>query len=102
MKFELMTVLIVFGERKTPITVFVNQNELDINHRIDLIAKCHKERIKFDEASKEHKAVIDKLLNEMRAALQGNARVIPLTAITLDGVALEYKVYQSTFKEEGW
>ena len=102
MKFELMTTLTVNGERKAPITVFINQNELDINHRIDVVAKCYKERTKFDEASKEHKAGIDKLINELRASLQGGARVIPATLISMDGLSLEYKVYQSTFKEESW
>lgn len=99
MKFELMTVVTLAGERKAPITVFINANEIDIDHRINLVVEGYKNRCKFDEVSKSYKATITKLLDEMRTALHGGAKVVSATVIALDDVTLEFQVYQSQFKD---
>lgn len=102
MRFELKVVLIIAEIRKAPLVVFINENEIDIDHRIDLIEQGAKIRQKYDEACSEHKAATKKLFTELRSALHGAPKVVPVTTVTMDGVSLEYQMYQSTFKDEGW
>jgi len=101
MKFELMTVVSIQGVPKTPITVLVNHKEIDIDHRVNLIVDCYKRAHKFDtEITKEQKAAVLHLLEVMRAAIHGGARVVPPTFISENDVALEYRIYQSLIKDE--
>ena len=100
MKYELMTVVTVNGARKSPITVFINHNEIDIDHRVNLVIDCYKRVPKFDASlSKEQKAAVLHLLEVMRGAIHGAAQIIPPMSISENDVALEYRVYQSQFKE---
>jgi|AGFT01.1.fsa_nt_gi hypothetical protein len=100
MKYELMTTAVVAGGRKTPITVFVNQKEIDINHRVNLIVECYKRAYKTDATiTKEQIATVMHLLEVMRTAVHGEAKVIPLTVIASGDVSLEYQVSVSQFKE---
>lgn len=101
MKLELRTVLIVQGVRKPPITVFINQNELDIDYRVSMVIDCYKRAHKVDaEINKEQKAAALHLLEVMRTAIHGAAHTVPVTTIAADDVALEYQIYTSQFKDE--
>lgn len=100
-RFELKTVLTIAGVRKAPITVLINGNEIDIDHRIALVEQCCKNRQKFDEVCNQYKAVTKQLIDEMRRQLHGAPKETPLTKITNGDVELEYQVYQSLHEGSG-
>lgn len=99
--YELLTVLTIDGVRKAPIAVIINKDEINIDHRIDLIAECCKNRQKYDEVCKAYKKVTTELLDKMRSLVHGAPKEMNTCTITSNdtpNVMLEFKMIKVTSK----